>query len=110
MNPYILLAGAIVSEVAGTLSLKSSEGFSRFGPAVLVVVGYGASFILLGLALNRGLPVGAGYAIWAATGTTLVAVAGVLLFGEKFTRMGVLGIVAIIVGVVLLQLGQRHTT
>jgi small multidrug resistance pump len=49
MNPtsMLILVLAILSEVAGTVALKASEGFTRLGPDALVVVGYGLSFYLL---------------------------------------------------------------
>jgi small multidrug resistance pump len=106
MIGYILLAGAIGTEIVATLALKASEGFSKLPPSILVVVGYVCSFTLLGLALNRGLPMGLGYAIWAAVGTTAVAILGVLFFGESLSRMATVGIVLIIAGVGLLNLGS----
>lgn len=57
MIAYVLLIGAIVCEIVATLSLKMSEGFSKLPPSILVVIGYVCSFTLLGLALNRGLPI-----------------------------------------------------
>ncbi len=42
---WLLLAGAILSEVSATISLKLSEGFTRLVPSVIVVVGYGVSFV-----------------------------------------------------------------
>ena len=104
---YILLVGAIGTEIVATLSLKASEGFSKLPPSILVVVGYICSFTLLGLALNRGLPVSIGYAIWAAVGTTLVAILGVLFFGESLSTIAIIGIVLIVGGVGLLNLGSH---
>ena len=46
--PYLLLAFAIGSEICATVSLKYSEGFSRLLPSLVVVVGYGLSFVFLG--------------------------------------------------------------
>jgi small multidrug resistance pump len=103
---YLLLMGAIGTEIVATLSLKASDGFSRLPPSILVVVGYISSFTLLGLALNRGLPVGLGYAIWAAVGTTAVAILGALFFGESLSTMAIVGIVLIVAGVGLLNLGS----
>lgn len=106
MGIYLLLAGAIVSEVTGTIALKASEGFSRLVPSLVVVAGYGVSFLLLGLALSRGLSVGVGYAIWAAVGTALIAVLGVVVFKESLSPAAMAGIGLIIVGVILIELGQ----
>lgn len=102
---YLLLALAIVCEVAATVSLKLSEGFSRLGPSVVVVVGYLAAFALLSQALARGLDVGVAYGLWAAAGVALVAVAGTVLLGETLTWVQVGGIGLVIAGVLALELG-----
>ncbi|MDV7354612.1 SMR family transporter [Rhodococcus oxybenzonivorans] len=106
MIAYVLLAGAIVCEIVATLSLKVSEGFSKLPPSLLVVIGYVSSFTLLGLALNRGLPVSVGYAIWAAAGTTIVAILGVVFFRESLSGVAIAGLALIVVGVGLLNLGS----
>lgn len=100
---FVYLALAIVAEVVGTTALKASEGFTRLGPSVAVVVGYGLAFYLLALVL-RTLPVGIAYAIWAGLGIVLVTVAGVLLYGEKPDLPALLGIAMIIGGVAVIQL------
>lgn len=110
MSAYGLLAGAIVCEIVATLSLKAADGFSRLLPSVIVVIGYAAAFALLGFALQRGLDVGVGYAIWSAVGTTAVAILGVLLFRESLSVTAIGGIALIILGVVLIELGSGTTT
>ncbi|GAB2761044.1 multidrug efflux SMR transporter [Salinifilum aidingensis] len=102
---YLLLIGAILSEVLGTVSLKLSEGFSRLVPSVLVIVGYLAAFTILGQVLKLGLPVGVVYAIWAGAGVALVAVIGAVFLGENFTGVQLLGVLLVISGVIALELG-----
>ena len=70
---YLLLALAILSEVVATTSLKLSEGFTRVGPSVVVVVGYVAAFLLLSKTLQRGLSISLAYGIWAAAGVAGVS-------------------------------------
>jgi hypothetical protein len=53
VNPDVLLAAAILSELAGTTALKLSEEFTRPVPSLGVVVGYGAAFYLLSLVLEE---------------------------------------------------------
>ena len=55
VQALLLLAVAIVSEVAGTSALRASDGFTRLWPSVGVVVGYGVSFVALSYALKQGL-------------------------------------------------------
>ena len=105
MNPssMLILVLAILSEVVGTVALKASEGFARFGPIVLVVVGYGLSFYFLALALKQ-IPLGVAYAIWSGLGTAGAVIAGILLWRESLTLAGAAGIALIIAGVILLNL------
>jgi len=102
---WILLSLAIVFEVIGTISLKLSHGFTILWPTVTVVVGYGASFILLAQVL-KAMNVGTAYAVWSGLGTALVAIAGVFLFKEPVTIVRVVSVVLIIVGVVGLHIAE----
>jgi multidrug transporter EmrE-like cation transporter len=67
---WLFLSIAIVAEVIGTSALKAAEGFTRLGPSLVVIVGYGMSFYFLSLAL-RGIPVGVAYAVWSGVGIVL---------------------------------------
>ena len=101
-----MLAGAIILEVTGTLSLRASEGFTRWGWAIPVVLGYLTSFVLLAFVLKRGLPVGIAYGIWAGVGVAATAVLARFLFGDPFTWLMAGGIVLIAGGVLLLEPGH----
>lgn len=103
----LLLALAILSEVAGTTFLKLSQGFSKLIPSVAVVIFYGLSFVLLSLTLKR-LQVGVVYAIWSAVGTALIATIGVIWFKEPLTAIKIGSIALIILGVIGLNLGGVH--
>jgi small multidrug resistance pump len=105
---YLLLALAIASEVVATISLKLSEGFTRLGPSIVVLVGYVLAFALLSQALTRGLGVSVAYGIWAAAGVALVAMVGALFLGESLTWVQVGGIALVIGGVLALELGAHH--
>lgn len=73
---YWYLGMAIVVEVIATSFLKASNGFTKLGPTVIVIVGYGIAFYLLTLTL-RQMPTGVVYAIWSGCGIVLItAVAG----------------------------------
>lgn len=102
--PYVILGVAILAEVIATLSLRASEGFSKFGPSAVVVVGYLLSFFLLAKALTS-LNVGPVYAIWSALGTIGAFVGGVLLFDEQVRPASIAGAAIIVVGVIVMNLG-----
>jgi multidrug transporter EmrE-like cation transporter len=107
MPVALLLSFAIVTEVAGTVALRYSEGFTRPLPSAFVVLGYGISFWLLALVL-RELSVGTTYAVWSAAGTALIAVVGVFAFGEPATALKLASLALIIIGVVGLNLAGSH--
>lgn len=81
---YLFLAGAVVSEVAGTLSLRVAVGGRRRFYAA-VVASYLLAFTLLALTLDAGLGLGVAYGIWAAAGVALTAIASKVLFAEPLT-------------------------
>lgn len=101
---WVMLALAIATEVVATTSLKYSEGFTRLGPSLLTTVGYIAAFVLLSQSLKE-VPVSTAYAIWSGVGTATVAVIGIMFLGEPGGTLKTIGIVVIIAGVVLLNLG-----
>lgn len=108
MHHWLLLAGAILFEVAGTTAMKLSEGFTRLLPSALLVVCYAFSFGALTLALKK-IDVSVAYAIWSGLGTALIALIGVLVFREPVNAMKIASLALIIAGVVGLNLaGAQH--
>jgi len=103
MNAWLILAMAIVLEVAGTTSMKLSDGFSKLMPSILIFVFYGLSFTALTYVLKK-LDVSVAYAIWSGVGTVLIAVVGIILFKESLSLMKVGSILLIVIGVVVLNL------
>jgi small multidrug resistance pump len=103
---YVYLSIAVVVEVVATMALKSSEGFTRLVPSVLVVVGYGTAFYLLTLVLKT-IPVGITYAVWAGLGIALVTISAAVVFGEIPDMPAIVGIALIMTGVVVINLFSR---
>lgn len=103
MTGRVHLGAAILSEIAGTLALRGVASGRRWWPGSLVVVGHGAAFALLALAL-RTITVGTAYAVWSGVGTAGVATVAALLHGERITPLGAGGIALIVAGVVVLSL------
>ena len=102
MKNWVFLFVAIVSETIATSALKSSEGFSRLWPSVLVVTGYSAAFYLLALTL-RTIPVGVAYAIWSGVGVVLIALVGWLIYGQKLDAPALIGMALIVSGVIVMN-------
>ena len=103
MNAWLMLVIAGLLEVGWTLGLKQSDGFTRFWPSVLTILGALGSFWLLSLAM-KDLPVGTAYAVWVGIGAVGTAILAVFLFGEPVNAMRVAGIALIIGGIVALKL------
>ena len=107
MPVALLLSIAIASEVAATVSLRYSDGFSKPLPSAIVVIGYAISFWLLALVLKE-LSVGTTYAIWAGAGTAMIALIGIVALGEPATAIKLGSIALIIAGVIGLNLSGAH--
>lgn len=105
---YGLLAAAIAAEVAGTTAMKYSDGFTRLWPSLITLVGYVLAFTLLAQTLKT-LSVGTAYAIWAGSGTAVIALIGMVFLNESTSLVKIAGIVLVIVGVVVLNLGGSHS-
>jgi len=103
---YLYLGIAIVAEVVGTMALKASEGFSRWWPSLVVVLGYGVSFYFFSLVV-KSVPVGIVYAVWAGLGIVLVIVAGAVLYRQVPDLPAVLGMLLIVAGVVVIHLFSK---
>ena len=89
-----------------TSALKSSEGFTRLLPSVVVVTGYVVAIYLLSLTL-RTIPVGVAYAIWSGVGVALIAVIGWLFLGQRLDAPAIAGLALIVAGVVVINLFSK---
>ena len=108
MNNWVYLGLAIFSEVIATASLKSTEGFTRLVPSIVVLAGYSAAFFFLSLTLDT-IPIGVAYAVWSGVGVATIAIVSYILYDQKIDTAGVIGIGLIIVGVVVLRLFSEST-
>lgn len=108
MQYWLFLAGAIALDVAGTISMKLSEGFTRLTPSILLFVFYAASFGVLTLALKK-IEVSVAYAVWSGVGTAIIAAIGILYFHEAASALKLVSLLLIVVGAVGLNLsGVEH--
>ncbi len=102
---WVLLAGAILSEVAATLFLRASEGLKKKRWIAPIAVGYAGAFGLLTIALAHGMPVGIAYGVWAACGVALTAIGARVFFKDALTKRMASGVALIAVGVLMIELG-----
>ena len=101
---WLCLALAIALEIAGTVSMKMSRGFTVLLPSVMLFVFYACSFAMMTIAVRR-IDMSVSYAIWSAVGTASIALIGVGWFRESLTGVQIASIVVIIAGVVGLRVG-----
>jgi len=101
---WVYLMIAIFLEVAGTVSMKLSQGFTKALPSALMVVFYLLAFSSLNLSLKH-IPVSVAYAIWSGIGTAAIAIIGFLVFHESLGLWKAVSILLIILGVIGLNLG-----
>ncbi len=104
---YVTLSGAILAEILATTLMKYSEGFSKLWPSLGTSVGYLLSFLLLAHTL-KSISVSTAYAIWSGAGTAVIAAIGMLFLGEAATAAKVIGVLLVVAGVVVLNLGGAH--
>jgi small multidrug resistance pump len=101
---WLALAGAIALEIAGTVSMKLSHGFTRPLPSILLFVFYALSFTLMTIAVKR-IDISVSYAIWSGVGTAMIALIGVGWFREPLSSIQIVSLVAIAAGVIGLRAG-----
>ncbi len=101
---YILLVAAILFEIIATSFLKYSDGFTRLYPTIACIVFYVLCYLAFGKAMVK-LDLNMSYAIWCGVGIVATTLISVLFFKEKISVYGIVGIVLIIIGGILLNLG-----
>ncbi|MBA9028755.1 DMT family transporter [Peribacillus huizhouensis] len=104
---WVYLCLAIFLEVAGTISMKLSEGFTKLTPSILLAFFYIGSLSFLTLALKT-IEVSVAYAIWSGIGILIITFIGVFFFNESFSLLKVVSILLIIIGVITLNFTVSH--
>ena len=94
---YLFIGG--LCEIAWALALKSTAGFTRVWPTVLVLVTGCLSVFFVALAV-RTLPVGTSYAVWTGLGAIGTAILSILIFNESYTPAKLVCIGLIVIGIV----------
>ncbi len=102
MTRWLYLLIAILTEVTATSALKATDGFKRFWPSVVVVIGYALSFYFLSLTL-RDIPVGVAYAVWSGLGLTLITLVAWIVYGQHLDAPALMGMLLILAGVLVMN-------
>jgi spermidine export protein MdtJ len=105
---WIFLLLAIVTEVAGTLTMNASGHSGSLWMYALMYVFISSSYFLLSFALRK-IAVGIAIAIWEGLGTALISSISILFLNEKVSTPKLLGIGLAIFGILLLHFGEKET-
>jgi paired small multidrug resistance pump len=76
----LILAGLF--ETFGVVMINKLHKDRSWKSLVLLILGFGASFILLAFAMET-LPMGTAYAIWTGIGASGGTIMGMVLYGES---------------------------
>jgi len=101
----LLLAGLL--EVSWAISLKYSDGLTRFWPSLGMVMAIVLSFGLLAVSL-KSIPFGTAYAVWTGIGAAGTMIIGMAVFGESTDLIRLTCLSLIIVGMIGLKLASDH--
>ena len=107
MNAYVILGLAIVFEVAGTSLLKATASFTSLWASIAVLLCYLMTLWLASVAIDRGVPVGVGYALWSGIGLILVAAVATFAYKQRLDLPAILGICLIVCGIVVMQMFSK---
>lgn len=99
---YFYLVASVIAEAVGYSALNASAQFTRLWPSLLVIAGFVGSFYFLTLALKY-MPLGITYALASGLGIVVVAVAGIVIFGQRLDLAAVVGLSLIIAGMVVIN-------
>jgi paired small multidrug resistance pump len=97
----LIMAG--FCEIFGVAMINKLHKDRNWQSVVLLVVGFGASFLFLAIAMKT-LPMGTTYAIWTGIGTSGGALFGMLFYGESKDWRRIMFIVLIIGAVIGIKL------
>lgn len=83
---YLLIAGLL--EIGFTTAMRFTDGFTKIGMTMVVLVLAAASIFCVAKA-TLTIPLGTAYAVWGAFGAVATLVVGILYFDEpvNFWRM-----------------------
>jgi spermidine export protein MdtJ len=103
----LFLLIAIIAEVMGTSLMNvasTSEGYLGYLGMYLLI---SLSYYFLSLAAKK-IAIGVAYACWEGLGIALITVVSVFYFDSPLSTQELIGLALVIVGVVLVTLGEEH--
>lgn len=102
---YLILA--VLTEVAGTLTMNASGKSGSIAMYALMCVFIAMSYGFLSFALKK-IAVGITIAIWEGLGVTLITIISIVFLDQRLSGQKLLGLVLAVVGIILLNFGEEQ--
>ena len=103
LSGYIYLIIATITGISSNSFLKTTEGFTKFGPTLFCVANMIVCIFCLSKAMTV-IPIGFTYATYGALTITAVTLFGILKYNQTPNIYGTVGLILIISGVILLNI------
>lgn len=100
---YVILAFSIVCEIIGSACLEACNAFENKKLTIVLILCYLVAFTLFSKILHI-INLAVGYATWTAAGAIGCSVLGAVIFDQQLTVIGWISIIALAIGVFLLNL------
>lgn len=105
---WLFLAGAIVFEVAGTVSMALTKESSPLAGMLCMYVLLGFSYFMLAKAVIK-LPVGVAFAFWEGFGLALITLSSALFLKEQLDFPRLTGLALVFAGTLLIHHGTTSS-
>ncbi|AHI05346.1 putative multidrug transmembrane resistance signal peptide protein [Bdellovibrio bacteriovorus W] len=102
---WVFLILAVVTEVAGTLTMNASGQSGNLWMYALMCIFISASYTFLSFALKK-IAVGVAIAIWEGLGVTLISLISFFLLDQSLSMQKIAGLVLAVTGIILLNFGE----
>tara|TARA_B100000035_G_scaffold108322_1_gene91894 strand:- start:395 stop:721 length:327 start_codon:yes stop_codon:yes gene_type:complete len=106
MSSYIILFGAIIFEVLGTMLLPASNNFTKLIPTSILLASYALSFYFLAM-VSQKLPLSVVYASWAGLGVFSVALLSYFFYKQELNWQSIVGLFLVVLGVTIVNVYKQ---
>ena len=106
MSSYIILFGAIIFEVLGTMLLPASNNFTKLIPTSILLASYALSFYFLAM-VSQKLPLSVVYASWAGLGVFSVALLSYFFYKQALNWQSIVGLFLVVLGVTIVNVYKQ---
>ncbi len=105
---WLFLVLAVLTEVAGTMTMNASGKTGSLWMYALMCVFIAGSYTFLSFALKR-IAVGIAIAIWEGLGVTLISVISLIYLDQVLSIQKIVGLALGVAGIICLNFGEEHS-